>query len=164
MLGTGAEPEAKRHDPEPRRPCGLSEPLLAQRLRSKAGQVNGIQAELLEADMRHRRAGVQNVDSGGAGRGEDPLCRNGGEAAGPTPTPLRPVRSNPIGAAGKDVVYDGTGSHAAAGVGARPIVGSGGEGHDKGPQRQTNGAVAAWPPANSLVVRLDSSAVEQFFF
>ena len=31
MLGTGAEPEAKRHDSEPPRPCGLSEPPLAQR-------------------------------------------------------------------------------------------------------------------------------------
>ena len=161
MLGTSAEPEAKRHDSEPPRPCGLSEPPLAQRLRSTAGKVNGIQAELLEADMQHHRSGVQSVDSGGAERSEGPLRPNGGEAAGRPPSFSCPVRSDPMEAAGKDVVYDSTGSNAVAGVGARPEVGSGGEGQDKGPQRQANGAAAAWPPANSLVVRLDSSAVER---
>ena len=161
MLGTDDEPEAMRHDPEPSRPGGLSEPPLAQRLRSPAGEVDDVHAEQLEADMQHHRSGVQSVDSGGAGRGGDPRCSNGGEAAGPLPGPSRPDRTDPIGAAIKDVVYDVTGSNIGAGAGAHPKVDSGGEGHAKGPQRQANGAAAAWPPANSLVVRLDSSAVEQ---
>ena len=161
MLGTDDEPEAMRHDPEPLRPCGLSEPPLAQSLRSTAGEVDDVHAEQPEADRWHHRPGVQSVASGGAGRSGDPRCPNGGEAARPLPGPARPVRSDPIGAASKDVVYDVTGSSAVAGAGARPKVDSRSAGQDQGSQRQANGAAAAWPPANSLVVRLDSSAVEQ---
>merc|ERR1711938_352305 len=122
MLGTSAEPEAKRHDPKSLRPCGLSEPPLAQRLRSTAGEVDDVHAEQPEADRWHHRPGVQSVASGGAGRSGDPRCPNGGEAARPLPGPARPVRSDPIGAASKDVVYDVSGSSAAAGAGARPKV------------------------------------------
>ena len=149
MLGAGTEPEAKRHDPELHRPCGLSEPPLASRLRSEVVQVDDSRPELLQADMRHRRSSLRKVAPGGAERGEGPQGLSSGKAAGRAPALSPLARPDPLGVEGPDVVYDGPSARSAAEASERLEVDSGGAGQDKGPQRQSHGAAAGSLTANS---------------